>query len=125
MGINRRNADFTLALNPRRYYPWWTTKCAPRNWPWPRIFRCRTFTGGGKGIPGGAICRYGSRTTRIFVVKPAHGSGGQGILVIAGKSSDNYRTVGGEILTQEELNHHVFNILGGLLQPGAVRRMLQ
>jgi alpha-L-glutamate ligase-like protein len=53
-----------------------------------------------------------------FVIKPAHGSGGEGILVIAGRTHANYRTVGGLLMTQEEVNHHVFNILGGLYSLG-------
>ena len=53
-----------------------------------------------------------------FVIKPAHGSGGEGILVIAGRTGANYRTVGGLLMTQEEVNHHVFNILGGLYSLG-------
>ena len=25
LGINRRNAQFTLWYNKRKFYPWWTT----------------------------------------------------------------------------------------------------
>ena len=38
--------------------------------------------------------------------------------MIAGRTHANYRTVGGLVMTQEEINHHVFNILGGLYSLG-------
>ena len=38
--------------------------------------------------------------------------------MIAGRPGANYRTVGGLLMTQEEVNHHVFNILGGLYSLG-------
>jgi alpha-L-glutamate ligase-like protein len=49
-----------------------------------------------------------------FVVKPAGGSGGDGILVIAGRSKNGYRKVNGTIISSEELGHHVANILSGM-----------
>lgn len=118
MGINRRNAEFTLALNPRRYYPQVDDKLRTKE-----LARAA-------GIPVPELYGVVEREHQVrhlprwlkdfddFVLKPARGSGGQGILVIAGKSRDKYRTVGGEILTQAELNHHVFNILGGLYSLG-------
>ncbi len=118
MGINRRNAEFTLALNPRRYYPLVDDKLRTKELavaasiPVPDLY--------------GVVEReYQVRHLPVwlkdhddFVIKPAHGSGGEGILVIAGQARASYRTVGGEMLTQEELNHHVFNILGGLYSLG-------
>jgi alpha-L-glutamate ligase-like protein len=118
MGINRRNAEFTLAHNPRRYYPLVDDKlrtkelAAAAGIPVPELY-------------GVVQSEYQVRHLPVwlkehtdFVIKPAHGSGGEGILVIADKVHANYRTVSGLIMTQEELNHHVFNILGGLYSLG-------
>ena len=58
------------------------------------------------------------KNTQDFVIKPAHGSGGDGILVIAGRMGANYRTVGGVLMPQEELDHHVFSTLSGLYSLG-------
>ncbi|MHB9072075.1 MAG: alpha-L-glutamate ligase-like protein [Desulfobaccales bacterium] len=118
MGINRRNADFTLALNPRRYYPLVDDKLRTKelamaaNIPVPDLYGVVEREYQVRHLP------VWLKDHEDFVIKPAHGSGGQGILVIAGRARANYRTVGGEMLTQEELNHHVFNILGGLYSLG-------
>jgi alpha-L-glutamate ligase-like protein len=118
MGINRRNAEYTLALNPRRYYPLVDDKlrtkelAAVAGIPVPDLFGVVEKEYQVRHLP------VWLKDHEDFVIKPAHGSGGQGILVIAGKARANYRTVGGELLTQEELDHHVFNILGGLYSLG-------
>jgi alpha-L-glutamate ligase-like protein len=53
-----------------------------------------------------------------FVIKPAHGSGGEGILVIAGRTNGKFRKAAGNIITREELDHHIFNTLSGLYSLG-------
>ena len=53
---------------------------------------------------------------RSFVIKPAHGSGGDGIVVVTGRSErrpDNFRLADGLLVTASELRHHVSNIVGG------------
>ena len=53
-----------------------------------------------------------------FVVKPAHGSGGEGILVISDRVNGKFRKPDGLIFRQDELNHHIFNVLSGLYSLG-------
>jgi alpha-L-glutamate ligase-like protein len=53
-----------------------------------------------------------------FVIKPAQGSGGDGIVVITGRSKQNYRKVSGALLSPGELQHHISNILSGLFSLG-------
>src|SRR5690606_2307914 len=50
-----------------------------------------------------------------FVIKPAHGSGGDGILIVAGRARDRdlYRLVDGTILDEGEIEHHLSNTLSG------------
>ncbi|HZD53853.1 MAG TPA: alpha-L-glutamate ligase-like protein, partial [Woeseiaceae bacterium] len=50
-----------------------------------------------------------------FVVKPAHGSGGNGILVIIGRSRrlDSFRLANRLLITAAEIEHHISNIVGG------------
>ncbi len=55
-----------------------------------------------------------------FVVKPAHGSGGEGILIISGRSHNHYRKLNGEIVTAEMLGHHISNILSGMYSLGGL-----
>jgi alpha-L-glutamate ligase-like protein len=53
-----------------------------------------------------------------FVVKPAHGSGGDGILVINGRRGDKYRRSNGQLMNREEFEHHLSNGLSGLFSLG-------
>ncbi len=118
MGINRRNAEFTLAHNPRRYYPLVDDKLRTKELavaagiPVPELYGVVQSEYQVRHLP------LWLKDREDFVIKPAHGSGGEGILVIAGRAHTNFRTVGGLLMTQEELNHHVFNILGGLYSLG-------
>ena len=51
-----------------------------------------------------------------FVVKPAQGSGGDGILVITGRSKrkrDTFRRSSGLLITEWEIAHHLSNIVSG------------
>jgi alpha-L-glutamate ligase-like protein len=51
-----------------------------------------------------------------FVVKPAEGSGGNGILVINGRSKrkrDTFRRASGLLITEAEIAHHISNIVSG------------
>ena len=56
-----------------------------------------------------------------FVLKPAHGSGGNGILVIAGRRGKRFRKISGELVDPEELYHHASNTLSGLYSLGGHR----
>jgi alpha-L-glutamate ligase-like protein len=120
LGINRRNADFTLLHNPRRLYPLVDNKLETKR------LAARA------GIPVPELYGVLEREFQVralgemlaphpdFVIKPARGSGGDGILVIGGRLHHRYRTAGGDSLSQEELDHHVFNILSGLYSLGGL-----
>jgi len=118
MGINRRNAEYTLALNPRRSYPLVDDKlrtkelAVPAGIPVPELYGVVKSEYQVRHLP------LWLKDHEDFVIKPARGSGGEGILVIAGRVQANFRTAGGLVMTPEELNHHVFNILGGLYSLG-------
>jgi alpha-L-glutamate ligase-like protein len=55
-----------------------------------------------------------------FVVKPAHGSGGEGILIVTGRHDGRYRKANGASMDEEELGHHISNILGGMYSLGGL-----
>jgi alpha-L-glutamate ligase-like protein len=51
-----------------------------------------------------------------FVIKPAQGSGGDGILVVTGRSQrrrDSYRLSSGMLISGAEIEHHISNIVSG------------
>ena len=53
-----------------------------------------------------------------FVIKPAHGSGGKGVLVIKSYSEEGFVTASGNILSYNEVYQHISNILSGLFSLG-------
>ncbi|MBM4273622.1 MAG: alpha-L-glutamate ligase-like protein [Deltaproteobacteria bacterium] len=120
LGINRRNADFTLAHNPRRLYPLVDNKlqtksiAAQAGIPIPELYGVIETEYQVRHLPE-LLSKHPD-----FVIKPARGSGGDGILVIAGRAHDRYRTVSGYTITQDELAHQVFDILSGLYSLGGL-----
>jgi len=118
MGIGRRNAEFVLAYNPRKFYPRVDDKLITKQLaiaaglPVPELY---------------AVVREEHQIAELhdklasrdqFVVKPAHGSGGDGILVITGKRGDRYRRSNGHLMAREEFEHHLSNGLSGLFSLG-------
>ncbi|WP_421901806.1 alpha-L-glutamate ligase-like protein [Maridesulfovibrio sp.] len=53
-----------------------------------------------------------------FVIKPAKGSGGKGILVITGRDVDGFVTPNGKVIGEAELHRHASNTLSGLFSLG-------
>ena len=116
LGLNERNAEFIMRLNPRRLYPRVDDKSLTK----------RLALEAGMPVPDlyGLIDNQGDvrRFARIvadhdsFVIKPAEGSGGNGILVITGRSKrkrDSFRRASGMLITEAEIAHHISNIISG------------
>ena len=53
-----------------------------------------------------------------FVLKPAQGSGGKGILVISGREGDAYIKASGDRVDRSFIRHHIINTLAGLYSLG-------
>jgi alpha-L-glutamate ligase-like protein len=116
LGLNERNAEFIMRLNPRRFYPRVDDK----------VLTKQLALDAGMAVPDlyGVIENQADirRFARIvdplesFVVKPAQGSGGDGIIVITGRSKrkrDSFRRASGDLITTDELEFHLSNIVGG------------
>jgi alpha-L-glutamate ligase-like protein len=116
LGLNERNSDFIMRLNPRRLYPRVDDKALTKE----------LAVAAGMAVPDlyGIISNQGEvrRFTQIvaernsFVIKPAQGSGGNGILVVTGRSErkrDAFRLSSGIFISQDEILYHISNIVGG------------
>ena len=118
LGLNERNSDFIMRLNPRRLYPRVDDK----------VLTKELATAAGMAVPDlyGVIANQGavSRFPEIvaehdsFVIKPAQGSGGDGILVITGHARGGYRKISGDVISRSALEHHLSNILSGMYSLG-------
>lgn len=120
MGLNERNGDFILPYNPRRYYPQVDDKRRTKTLalragiPVPELYGVIEIVHEIENL-GGILGAY-----EDFVIKPAHGSGGEGILIVTGRHNGRYRKVGGDLADDEELGHHIANILGGMYSLGGI-----
>jgi len=118
IGIGQRNANYVLRYNPRKFYPrvddkWITKQLAIKaGLPVPELYALVREEH--------EIAELHAKLERYeqFVVKPAHGSGGDGILVISGKRGDKYRRSNGHLMAREEFEHHLSNGLSGLFSLG-------
>ncbi len=121
MGINRRNADYVLKYNKRHLYPIVDDKIITKE----RAIQAGIHVPELYGIISTEkeIEKFaeiiGDRTD--FVIKPAQGAGGDGILVIADKFEGRYKTVSGKIVSQEDIEHQLSSILTGLYSLGGHR----
>ena len=110
MGIGRRNAEFVLTYNQRRFYPRVDDKLITKRLALEA------------GLPVPDLYAVVSEEHQIgelhdklrpheqFVVKPAHGSGGDGILVITGRRGEKYRRSNGHLMGRDEFEHHLSKI---------------
>jgi alpha-L-glutamate ligase-like protein len=120
MGMNERNGDFILRYNPRRNFPLVDDKRLTKG----------LAVRAGIAVPDlyavveieHQIAEFAGQLAAYedFVVKPAHGSGGEGILVIAGRVNDRYRKASGTLTTEADLGHHISNILSGMYSLGGL-----
>jgi alpha-L-glutamate ligase-like protein len=118
VGINNRNRGYIMPRNPRHLYARVDDKVETK----------RLAIAAGIAVPElyGLIhaVRDAKNFTAMvegrsdFVVKPAHGSGGKGILVITERRRDMFIKGDGHALSAAEVRHHIENVLGGVYSLG-------
>jgi alpha-L-glutamate ligase-like protein len=118
LGINRRNVSFIQESNARQLYPRVDNKivtkgiCHAHGIPVPETYAViRRY---------GDVRRFkslvGQRTE--FVIKPASGAAGRGIIVISRRKGKDFETPGGRTITESDLDYHLSTILSGLYSLG-------
>jgi alpha-L-glutamate ligase-like protein len=116
LGLNERNANFIMPLNPRRLYPRVDDKALTKELALTAGMAVPELYGIIKNQREVRTFRdiVGDRDS--FVIKPAQGSGGDGILVVTGRSyrkRDSFRLASGVLISEAEIEHHLSNIVGG------------
>lgn len=118
LSLNARNGRYIMARNQRRFYPLVDDKIRSK----------MLLQEYGIAVPsmldtirtqyhaGHLLERL--EPHREFVIKPASGSGGDGIVVITSRRHDYWVTAGGSILTIDDLQFHVSGILNGMYSLG-------
>ncbi len=118
LGINARNANYILQYNERRNYPLVDDKALTKqlalkhNVAVPDLYGMIEIQQQVKSLPA-LLAPH-----EDFVVKPANGSQGEGIVVITGRSAGLYRKADGTLVSDEDLKFLVTNILSGIYSLG-------
>ncbi len=118
LSLNCRNAEYTLWHNSRHLYPLVDDKLTTKllaekaGMAVPPLYGVIEIEHQVRGLSA-LLKPY-----EDFVVKPAQGSGGDGIVVITGRRGERYRKANGQFITQEDLDHHASNALSGLYSLG-------
>lgn len=114
LGMNFRNACYIMAYNARSAFPLVDDKVQTKRLagkfgiPIPKLYYVVEDHGSIAGLPGVLA------PLREFVVKPARGSGGSGIILIKGRTEEGFVTQSGKILSKEDFNYHIASILSGI-----------
>jgi len=116
LGLNERNAQIIQRFNARKLYPLVDDKLRTK----------RLALEAGISVPelyGAMESQHDVRSWLQvaeqhgdFVIKPAHGTGGDGILVVTGRSSRRqrlYQLIDGNVISEAGISHHVSNIISG------------
>lgn len=116
--MNKRNVYYIAQHNPRHLYPTVDDKLQTKE-------LCHSHDIAVPKLLG--VCRIQQHTKDLieflkpydqFVIKPAKGSGGKGILVVSGRDGDYFIKPSGVKVSHQELRRHVSNILSGLFSLG-------
>ncbi len=120
LGMNKRNGDYIAKYNSRSHYPLVDDKLKTK----------KLAEDAGLAVPKlfGTVKIEHEIPSMVeqleligdFVIKPAHGSGGEGILVVISKTSHGFRKSSGQILSEQGLVHHISNILSGMYSLGGL-----
>jgi alpha-L-glutamate ligase-like protein len=114
LGINGRNADYIMRCNPRSSFPLVDDKILTKKLaesyqiPVPSLYTVIDQHGGVAGL------LEALRGNRQFVVKPARGSGGSGILLIVDCTEKGYVTQSAQVISPQDFSYHISEILSGV-----------
>ncbi len=107
LGMNQRNTDYIMRYNPRHLYPLVDDKLKTKSLAIsagievPKLYSKLEINH-----------EINSLDTLLeqhdeVVIKPSHGSGCNGILVLDGRIGKFYRTAGGDLISLNSIKHYV------------------
>jgi len=114
LGMNLRNAGYIMACNARSSFPLVDDKVQTKRLaerfgiPSPKLYHVVENHGSIAGLPG--ILKDHPE----FVLKPARGSGGSGIILIRGRQEEGFVTQSGQVISWDDFAYHIASILSGI-----------
>lgn len=118
LSINRRNSDYVLRYNKRTFYPLVDDKLKTKQ---------LALAAGIAVPPLYTVIESEHQIKNIdaifkpytdFVIKPARGAGGDGIIVITDRVFGRYRQINGRLLSTQEISYHLSCLLSGAYSLG-------
>lgn len=118
LGMNARNISYVSKYNDRKLYPLVDNKLKTKKLAQEHGLKTPDLFG---------YIEFQAEIRKLkellpegegFVLKPAQGSGGKGILIIVRQENDAYYKANGEKIVYHELKRHISNILSGLYSLG-------
>jgi len=119
-GLNARNHSYIMRYNHRSSYPLVDDKLLTKKLALeagiavPKLYGVVSTQHDIKKL-GDILHKH-----HQFVIKPAHGSGGEGVLVIDGVRRELFVKPDGRALTLEDIQYHASNILSGIYSLGGI-----
>jgi alpha-L-glutamate ligase-like protein len=114
LGINSRNSEYIMRCNPRSLFPLVDNKAMTKqlavkyNIPTPELYHVIEHHGDISRI------EKTMENRNEFVVKPARGAGGQGIILIKDRTAEGLVTSSDRLLSTAGLHFHISEILSGI-----------
>jgi alpha-L-glutamate ligase-like protein len=118
LSINQRNSDYVLRYNKRKLYPLVDDKLQTKN----------LAIQAGIAVPQlYEVIKNEHQINELaqilqpykdFVIKPAHGAGGDGIIVVTERIFGQFRQINGKLLTVPEMSYHLSCLLSGAYSLG-------
>ncbi|MEQ8193356.1 MAG: alpha-L-glutamate ligase-like protein [Rhodospirillales bacterium] len=118
LGLNGRNALYQLVYNERKNYPLVDDKVLTKQIAQKIGMAVPTLYGLIEDPHQVDAIDQIIDPYNDFVIKPAQGSGGDGILVFVGRGHGLFRLANGRLMDIEDIRFHVHNILSGIYSLG-------
>jgi len=120
LGMNERNGNYISIYNQRRYYPLVDDKLKTKQLALEAGIATPELYG---VIETDHQVRDLDKMLGVhqdFVIKPAQGSGGNGIMVIAGRRGVQFFRASGVSVSRSDMEHFISNILSGMYSLGGL-----
>lgn len=118
LSINERNAGYVLEYNARKHYPIVDNKLKTKQLAMNHAIAVPELYGIIENEHQIKDVHNMLASYPDFVVKPACGAGGDGIVVITGRVKSRYRKVNGLLISPDELSYHLSLTLSGAYSLG-------
>ena len=120
VGMNARNGNYIARYNQRRLYPLVDDKLRTKELAENAGIHVPQLYAAIHTEHDIAQLKTQLEPHQRFVMKPAHGAGGEGIVVISGRQGSGFVRAGGAHMSLEALQHHASNILSGMFSMGGM-----